>query len=180
MFHIPDSKSSFYSILLKIDQDAVDAMQAMACKHCGGRLDRADYQRKPRGLCPDMSVEFSTRFSLCCRSEGCRKRIMPGSVRFFDRRVYLMFFILLASSVSPAFISRLVSEMGVSRQTLLRWRCYWHQTFPQTPLWKRLQGRFNLPPAASNLPSELILRAGGQPSEACSVIALLKLLAFNS
>ncbi len=178
MFHIPSSRSSFFSILLKIDHDAVEALQARGCSYCGGCLDRADYPRKPRGLPADLDPLFSIRYSLCCRSDGCRRRVMPQSVRFFGRHVYLMFFILLTSSASTTLFSELSRAMGVSRQTLRRWQRFWLERFPQSPLWKRLQGRFSPPPAAASLPRELVKQAGCRPDDAGSMIPILNLLAF--
>ena len=51
--------------------------------HCGGVLHRADYARKVRCV----KVE-ARRLSLCCAQESCRRRKMPGSVRFLGRKVY--------------------------------------------------------------------------------------------
>jgi hypothetical protein len=179
VFHIPTSKSSFYSILLKIDQDAAEEMQAKGCLYCGGCLDRADYLRKPRGISEDPAPGFSLRYSLCCRSEGCRRRALPQSVRFLGRRVYLMFFILLCSSASESLVSRLARATSVSRQTLLRWRHYWLSVFPKTPVWKRTQGRFSPPPGSHELPVGLITRLGCDPSDVSTMLPVFRILAFG-
>jgi hypothetical protein len=53
-----------------------------------GPLHCAHYMRKPRGGPPDLREAFEVRFSLCCGHEGCRRRVLPPSVRFWDRKVY--------------------------------------------------------------------------------------------
>ena len=55
---------------------------------CGGPLHYANYPRKPRGGPPDLDEVFEIRYSLCCGREGCRRRLLPPSVRFWGRRVY--------------------------------------------------------------------------------------------
>jgi hypothetical protein len=44
-----------YALLLRIDQDLAGSAQAVGCGRCGGRLDRADYARKPRGVPSELS-----------------------------------------------------------------------------------------------------------------------------
>jgi len=39
-----------FELLGRIDHDLARSAQAGGCRRCGGRLDRADYARKPRGL----------------------------------------------------------------------------------------------------------------------------------
>ena len=81
---LPES-AKFFQRLLEEDEGAVDRQQARGCPWCRGRLDRADYPRKPRGLPAQWEGLFSTRFSMCCCREGCRRRLTPPSVRIFTR-----------------------------------------------------------------------------------------------
>ena len=71
---LPES-AKFFQGLLEEDEGAVDRQRARGCPSCRGRLDRADYPRKPRGLPEQWEGLFSRRFSLCCCREGCRRRV---------------------------------------------------------------------------------------------------------
>ena len=66
---------------------------------CGSPLHDAHYQRKPRGGPHDLQEAFEVRFSLCCGRPGCRRRVLPPSVRFWDRRVYWAPVLLLVSAL---------------------------------------------------------------------------------
>ena len=56
-------------MLLRFDEDLARSAQAAGCGRCGGRLDRADYPRKPRGIPPELMVTHTQRLSLCCARE---------------------------------------------------------------------------------------------------------------
>jgi len=81
--------ATLFDALLAIDQELAATAQAGGCRHCAGRLDHADYPRKPRGGPATLSAAYEKRASFCCDAEGCRTRLTPGSVRFLGRRVYL-------------------------------------------------------------------------------------------
>jgi hypothetical protein len=36
--------------LEKVDADLLEAERVKGCRHCSGKLHRADYRRKPRGM----------------------------------------------------------------------------------------------------------------------------------
>jgi hypothetical protein len=76
--------------LLEVDREALGEAHEQGCPHCGERLDRGDFTRKPRGE-PEkgMPEGFPVRFSLCCSRDGCRRRLTPFSRRFLARRVYV-------------------------------------------------------------------------------------------
>jgi hypothetical protein len=79
MWHtLLDDESAFFNLLIEIETDEKLAteVKSAGCP-CGGRLDRADYPRKPRGLPPEWEETFSSRISFCCAREGCRRRITP-------------------------------------------------------------------------------------------------------
>jgi len=78
-----------FELLGRIDQDLAGVVQGKGCGRCGGRLDRADYARKPRGMPVELGTEHAVRRSFCCAAEGCRRRNTPPSVRFLGRRVYV-------------------------------------------------------------------------------------------
>ena len=75
--------------------------KAAGCPRCGGRLDRADYPRKPRGG-PEGTAE--RRLSFCCCRDGCRRRATPPSLVFLGRRVYLGMAVLLETLAMTASI----------------------------------------------------------------------------
>src|SRR5947207_31166 len=78
MYHELPFGASFWPFLLSVDQDLAQTTRQKACP-CGGRLHRADYPRKPRGA-EGLPEDDALRFSFCCASDGCRKRVTPPSV----------------------------------------------------------------------------------------------------
>lgn len=177
MFHIPKSESTFYSLLQHIDDVTVKEAQEKSCAFCHGPLDRADFLRKPRGLCDGVKASFNIRYSLCCRREGCRKRITPKSVRFLGRSVYLMFFIVLASSASKNEQRRIAALCGVSIQTIFRWRRYWQEKFTRTPFWRQSKGVIMPPCQNEDLPGALLRRFGWRSDIPLTIIPILRFLA---
>jgi transposase len=92
----------FFSLLQEIDREIARQVAQAGCPHCGGRLDRSDYNRKPRGdlfLAPAVELPLR-RISFCCCAEGCRRRATPPSVVFLGRRVYLGAVVLVASMIA--------------------------------------------------------------------------------
>ena len=66
--------SRLYQCLLTIDRGFAEETRADGCL-CGGRLDRANYDRKPRGGPSDLGPDYGKRFSFCCALEG---RVLDG------------------------------------------------------------------------------------------------------
>ena len=133
-----------FVILFRIDSDLAEKVRADRCS-CGGRLDTADYPRKPRA--PGLGPEDRKRHSFCCAV--CRRRTTPPSVRFFSRRVYafpvVVLLTTLAAGLSTSRLATLRKEFGVDRRTLERWRVWWREVFPQTRFWKTARARFSPP-----------------------------------
>lgn len=156
MSHITSPTSSFCELLLQFDMDTARRLRCLGCQFCGGVLDRADYSRKYRGGSGDEVPGFDRRFSLCCRREGCRRRVAAESVRFLGRKVYLAFMVILASSTATEkSLSELARDSAVSRQTLARWLAFWRLRVPASAAWKGIQAMFVPPLALSDLPGEL-------------------------
>jgi hypothetical protein len=156
----------FLALLLRIDHDLAARMRADGCA-CGGTLHRADYPRKPRGCPAEVRDDHSSRLSFCC--SVCRRRATSMSVRFLARRVYLALAVVLVSARpagSAPVRARLGMALGVERHTLARWRIWWCEQFPLTPLWQATSARFMPPVSEAQLPGELITRFAGQPPEA--------------
>jgi hypothetical protein len=157
MYHQFPRGASFWLFLLSVDQDLAQSTRDKACS-CGGRLHRADYPRKPRGV-EDLPEDYAYRFSFCCAREGCRKRATPPSVRFLGRKVYLFAVVVLVSAMrqgpSPRRVRELSELFGADRRTIARWQVFWREHVPQTPFWKIAQGRL-LATAAAILPRSLL------------------------
>ena len=105
-------ESSFFLLLLRFDHALAEQIRKRRCPHCGSSLHFARYRRKPRGGPPELPPEYALRDSLCCSAEGCRKRVLPSSLRFFGRRVYL----------GPVFvlISAMINGISDRRAAVLR------------------------------------------------------------
>jgi hypothetical protein len=92
------------------------------------------------------------------------------SVRFLGRRVYLALAVVLVSDrragPTPSAAARLGTQLGVARRTLQRWRDWWQEQFPLTPLWRAGCARFMPPVPAEGLPGDLLERFTGPAHEA--------------
>jgi len=156
-------RKSLFSLLYQVDQDLAEQTRAAGCPFCGGPLHRAHYWRKPRGGPPELAEAFEVRFSLCCGREGCRRRVLPPSVRFWHRRVYWAPVVLLVTALRQghnpdATLEKLKSLCGVWRSTVKRWQRYFRDLFPQGAAFKRLAGRLMPPIDPHRLPADLLLR----------------------
>ena len=154
-----------YGLLLRLDQDLARSTQVEGCGRCGGRLDRADYARKPRGLPPELGAEHAVRLSYCCAAEGCRRRTTPPSVRFLGRRVYVGAAVLgitaLGAGQRSAEVRALRTWLGLSARTLARWRRWWCAVFAVSTFWRGARGQLRTPVAVGALPGALLQRFAG-------------------
>lgn len=168
-----------YGVLFRIDEEFAAATRAAGCP-CGGHLHSARYPRKPRGGPADRPGEYSKRLSFCCELEGCRRRSTPPSVRFLGRRVYFGMVVVLLCALAQGATSKRVARLrqlagDVSARTVERWRGWWREAFPATPLFRELRGRLQPPVAIEDLPRSLLDRSTA--AEPCDrVVATLRLL----
>ncbi len=143
---------------------------------CGGVLHCSDYPRKP-GCCPEeVRADFESRFSFSCNR--CRKRTTSVSVRFLGRRVYLGLVVVLMSAgrtEATSAVAQLGKALEVPVLTIRRWRKWWTEQFPLTPLWQAACARFMPPIDLNLLPSSLIERFTGTPEG-----LMMRLLIFLS
>ena len=150
----------FWRFLAAVDQDIANKAQAARCPSCGGRLDRANYRRKPRGGPANLPEECQYRLSFCCAAEGCRKRMTPPSVRFLGRKVYFSAVIILISAMrqgpSPRRVRELSQLFGADRRTIARWQTFWRDHFPKTSFWKVARARLVLAVESVALPLSLV------------------------
>ena len=90
------------------------------------------------------------------------------SVRFLGRRVYLGLAVVLMSAGrarSTFAVTQLGETLDVPTRTLQRWRRWWVEQFPATPLWRTACARFMPPIDLSMLPVSLIERFAGVAEE---------------
>jgi len=160
---LPSAK--FFQELFATDEQEVRREQRAGCPWCRGRLDRADYPRKPRGLPGQLGLDalFGTRFSLCCARDGCRRRLTPPSVRFLGRRVYVGTVVMLAAAAS---LAAALIAFQVARRTVQRWSRWWTQALPGTPFWQVAKARFAAPVDEAGLPGTLVERFHGDRESA--------------
>lgn len=169
MWHEQSLGVEFFMMLAEIDDRIARRVAAAGCSFCGGPLHRGDYVRKPRGgwLAAAADAVVAIRFSLCCGRRGCRRRALPPSVRFLGRRVYWEGVVVLASVrvLVMGVVQQAEEATGVPRRTLRRWRAWWQDEFPQSPLWTVMRARFSPPPPdASKLPLSLLDRLAAEMS----------------
>ena len=131
--------------------------------YCGGPLHYANYSRKPRGGPRFLAEAFEIRLSLCCGRDGCRRRVLPPSVRFWERRVYWAPAVLVVTALRQgrgpeATLARLKALCGAWRSTIDRWLGYFRDLFPKSPFWLRLSGRLMPPIRPDALPGALLER----------------------
>jgi hypothetical protein len=105
--------------------------------------------------------------------------VLPPSLRFFGRRVYLGPVFVLACvmvhGITEKRAAMLRDLVGVSIRTLARWRRWWRMSFPQTVFWQSSRARFTPPPKESGLPASLLERFS--PSdESERLLAMLRFL----
>ncbi|MGH8787336.1 MAG: transposase [Cupriavidus necator] len=171
MSHALLQTPAFYALLRRIDDDLAQSVQDKGCQHCGQSLHRADYPRKPRGCPPSARPYCCTRLSFCCAD--CRRRCTPGSVRFLGRRVYLAIILVLRSG--RAHCSCLDELPGIGWATLKRWRQWWTETFPNTPVGRWLRGLIPPTPEPFIYPDGLLQSVQGD-TEGDRLVAVLRLL----
>jgi hypothetical protein len=158
MYHDLFRDASFWSFLFVVDQELAATAKQEGCS-CGGRLHRANYPRKPRGG-GNLPASYRYRLSFCCDRDGCRKRTTPPSVRFLGRKVYLGAVVVLVAAMrqgaTPRRVRRLSELFDVDERTIVRWRVFWREQFPQTAFWKANRGRLAPRVDITHLPRALL------------------------
>jgi hypothetical protein len=113
--------TNFFQLLDAEDARIAAAVKAANCPDCGGRLDQANYPRKPRGGEIGAAGEiFDRRRSFSCCREGCRHRRTPASLVFLGRRVYLAVTVVMLA-LRAAVTVAVPPPASPPRRTLRRW-----------------------------------------------------------
>ena len=150
--HLADQQ--LFELLEKVDSDLAAEAQAKGCLHCGGKLYRGDYERKPRG-----GPQWDLRYSFCCGKEGCRRRNTPESTRFLGRRIYAGLVVVLISAMAHGLttdrVRRVREVLTIDRRTLERWRQWWLDSFVRSSFWKAARARFMPPLCEKTIPLSL-------------------------
>jgi len=137
VFHETSLGDETIARLWAIDAELSAAVQASGCPRCGGRLDRADFPRKPRGVPEEAQRWFRRRFGLCCAREGCRRRRLPPSVRFVGRHVCV--------GVVVGIVSMAIHHAAwwgwMQRRQARRWRRWWRVVFGEGAIFASLRAR---------------------------------------
>lgn len=156
----------FVDLLLKIDCALADEHRDRGCPRCGGKLHFARFPRKVRGL--TLRVESDRRHGLCCSSARCRRRTLPASVIYFDRRVYAGAVVLLVVAlrqqrVEGYAVRRLTELFGVDRRTVARWVEWFAHAFPPSHRWQRRRGQVSAAVRDAEVPGALVMAAFADP-----------------
>ena len=170
--HLADQQ--LHQFLAKVDADLAQEACQEGCLYCGGKLHRADYDRKPRG-----GPHWDRRFSFCCAEEDCRRRRTPESVRFLGRRVYAGIVVVLVTvmvhGLKPERVRRIREALQIDSRTLKRWRQWWLDSFVRSSFWKAARARFMPPLCQQTLPTSLCVSF--QVERRDRLLELLKFLA---
>jgi len=156
----------FFAALEREDLEITERVAAARCPICMGRLDRSDYDRKPRGaLIAPEGEGVLLRFSLCCAREGCRKRATPPSLRFLGRRVYLGVVVIVAAIVAQAIeVAQAQRVTGVPARTAQRWLGWWCGPFVTTEVFVAVCARL-VGVAVDALPTSIVEKLPGSLTE---------------
>ena len=180
MRNSPINDPRLYAFLSQIDKDLASETREKGCPHCGGVLHSACYPRKPKGPSGPLDGKKHVRFSFCCSTDGCRRRVTPPSVRFLGRKRYLGAVVVLLSAMLRGPTKRRARELeklvGVSSKTLSRWQTWWREIFPTTRFWRYSKGLIMPPVDCSCACRDLVERFSAQ----CEIVNLGRLLKFLS
>lgn len=173
MSHDNRFEDEVFSRLYDLDLAEVRRVQAEGCPHCAGRLDRADIPRKVRGVCEGVERFFERRFGLCCARPGCRRRVLPASVRFLGRKVYA------AVSIVMACVAEVAHRQWQQARRIARWLHWWREVFGQSDRMTVLRGRFAHPVDVAALPASLLSQFASD-SEGDRLVRFLVLVSGRS
>jgi len=155
------SDANLFYLLYLIDLDLADQCRCLGCPDCGSALHYARYTRKPRGAPTNLPDEYLIRHGLCCSAENCRRRALPASCLFWDRRVYFSCVVVVVMALhqqrpNGASVYRLRQMFDIDHKTICRWITYFRKVFPSSARWKYLRGQINPKLDSKRLPGSLL------------------------
>jgi hypothetical protein len=177
--------TNLFHLLHRIDIDLADQQQKAGCPFCGSSLHYSNYRRKPRGG-PTLPEHLYTRLSFCCSKENCRRRTLPKSILFMDRRVYFRVVILIVTALNQSkpqeYTKNMLSKMlEANRKTINRWLAYFRDIFPSSQIWKTVRGFISPTVTNLGLPRSLVEYYLGSPLPSeTTIINCLMLLTTGS
>lgn len=156
---------NFYAQLVRVDLKIANELRLRGCPHpgCSGRMHRADFPRKVRGLTAD-TTRFEYRIGLCCGK--CRGRVLPPTVRFFGRSSYAFVGVLIA--VATALVSGIASGarlVGAAWATVARWIGFLQCDLASRPEWQAVRGRLPAVLEFERMPLSLVEVFGSTQSD---------------
>lgn len=179
MVHRDGADGKLFVALAELDELSAAKVKAGGCENCQGPLDRADYDRKPRGDLGEAAGAYARRRSFCCRREGCRQRATPPSVRFLGRKVYVAALVVIASVIGRerGLVGRGAPRRveNVPARTVRRWLEWWTAVFAVSMFWQEAKGLLATPVDETMLPGAILERLGWPDSAALT--RLLRLIA---
>jgi hypothetical protein len=98
---------------------------------------------------------FARRFGLCCSREGCRRRVLPPSVRFLGRKVYA------GVALVVACLTQAVERHWQEARRIARWLRWWREIFAAHAIFLALRGQLRGGVDPSALPGSLWERLDG-------------------
>lgn len=163
----------FHKCLFHTDVELAAQVRRRGCRRsgCGGRLHRADFPRKVRGLRGDESALFVSRIGLCCG--WCRRRVLPPTVRFFGRSSYA--FIATLVAVATTFASGIAPGarlVGAAWSTVARWIRFLQCKLACRGEWQAVRGRLPAVLSLERLPLSLVEVFGSIESDNAWLLAL--------
>ena len=147
----------FNEWLHRTDVELAEQVRRGGCQRgdCAGRLHRADFPRKVRGLAADDASSFASRIGLCCG--GYRRRVLPPTVRFFGRSSYAFVAALVAVATTLAHgIAPGARLVGAAWSTVVRWTRFSHCDLASRGEWQAVRGRLPVELSVAQLPLSLV------------------------
>jgi hypothetical protein len=147
--HVLLGEVEFQERLWQVDVELAEQVRSRGCPrlHCGGRLHRASFLRKVRGVVV-RGPQFDRRLGLCCGR--CRRRVLPPTVRFFGRSSYAFVAVLVATVTALLnAIAAGAMVVGAAWRTVSHWLQFMQCDLAEHPQWLASRGRL---PADISLP----------------------------
>jgi hypothetical protein len=167
---------NLFQMLTIFDRDVANLVHVKErCQCCGGKLDRANYQRSGYGMPAGAGDDVKCRFSFCCRE--CRRRMTPDSLRFLDGKAYPGVIVTLLAALqhgeTDARFNALRKALGIDRRTLGHWRRWWRDYFAASAFWRGARGLLPATHLDASIPERLAaaFAAGCLPLDALEKLA---------